>query len=139
HAEAMATRFGYPHLSMMDAAETQQRLGSEHYVGGVRDAGAGHIHPMKLVVGTARVAAAAGARLFEETPSTGISVSGGKVVVSTQHGTITAQKCLIATNAYGDDLEPVSAAHIMPIGSFIGATVPLDEDSPVIPGGESVS
>src|SRR5690606_16750315 len=119
--------------------ETQQRLGSEHYVGGVRDTGAGHIHPMKLVVGTARVAAEAGARLFENTPASGIAATGGKVVVSTPRGTITAQKCLIATNAYGNDLEPVSAAHIMPIGSFIGATVPLGEDSPVIPGGESVS
>ena len=139
HAEAMTTRFGYPHITMMDAAETQQRLGSSHYVGGVRDAGAGHIHPMKLVVGTARVAAAAGARLFENTPSTGIASEGGKVVVRTARGTITAEKCLIATNAYGNDLEPKSAAHIMPIGSFIGATVPLGDDSPVIPGGESVS
>ena len=44
--------------------------------------------------------------------------------VSTPKGTISAQKCLIAVNAYGGTLEPVSAAHIMPIGSFIGATVP---------------
>jgi gamma-glutamylputrescine oxidase len=37
-------------------------------------------------------------------------------------------------------LEPVTAAHVMPIRSFIGATVPLGRtDSPVIiPGGESV-
>lgn len=138
HAEAMA-RFGYPHIRLMDAAETQQRMGSRHYVGGVRDLGAGHIHPLKLVVGTARVAAAEGARLFENTPSTGITTNGGKVVVSTARGTISAQKCLIAANAYGEDLEPVSAAHIMPIGSFIGATVPLGDDSPIIPGGESVS
>jgi gamma-glutamylputrescine oxidase len=94
---------------------------------------------MKLVVGTARVAAQSGARLFENTPATGISVNGGKVVVATPRGTITAQKCLLATNAYGGDLEPVSAAHIMPIGSFIGATPPLGADSPVLPGGESVS
>ncbi|MEP4420231.1 MAG: FAD-binding oxidoreductase, partial [Nitratireductor sp.] len=41
-------------------------------------------------------------------------------------------------NAYGGGLEPVSAAHVMPIGSFIGATPPLGDDSPVIPGGEAV-
>ena len=39
-------------------------------------------------------------------------------------GTVTAKKCLIATNAYGGDLEPVGAQHIMPIRSFIGATPP---------------
>jgi gamma-glutamylputrescine oxidase len=138
HAEIMATRFGYPHISFMDAKETAERLGSTCYYGGTRDMGTGHIHPMKLVVGTARVAVAAGAHLFENTRSTGIASDGGKVLVSTPRGTIKADKCLIAVNAYGGDLEPVSAAHVMPIGSFIGATVPLGADSPVLPGGEAV-
>jgi gamma-glutamylputrescine oxidase len=138
HAETMASRFSYPHISFMDARETAERLGSTAYFGGTRDTGTGHIHPMKLVVGTARVAALAGAQLFEGTPSTGIISNGGKVTVSTSRGTVTAQKCLIAVNAYGGTLEPVSAAHIMPIGSFIGATVPLGADSDVLPGGEAV-
>lgn len=138
HAETMASRFSYPHISFMDARETAERLGSTAYFGGTRDTGTGHIHPMKLVIGTARVAALAGAQLFEGTPSTGIISSGGKVRVSTLRGTVTARKCLIAVNAYGGTLEPVSAAHIMPIGSFIGATVPLGADSTVLPGGEAV-
>jgi gamma-glutamylputrescine oxidase len=138
HAEIMAGRFGYPHISFMGATETAERLGSTRYFGGTRDAGTGHIHPLKLLIGTARVAAQAGAQLFEQTPSTGITSSGGKVKVTTPSGTITADKCLIAVNAYGGTLEPVSAAHIMPIGSFIGATVPLGADSKVLPGGESV-
>ncbi|AZV17876.1 FAD-binding oxidoreductase [Mesorhizobium sp. M7A.F.Ce.TU.012.03.2.1] len=138
HAEIMASRFAYPHISFMDARETAERLGSTAYFGGTRDTGTGHIHPMKLVIGTARVAALAGAQLFEGTPSTGIMSSGGKVKVSTPRGTVTAQKCLIAVNAYGGALEPVSAAHIMPIGSFIGATVPLGAESDVLPGGEAV-
>ncbi|WP_214474206.1 FAD-binding oxidoreductase [Mesorhizobium sp. dw_380] len=138
HAEIMAGRFSYPHISFMDAKETAERLGSTAYFGGTRDTGTGHIHPMKLVIGTARVAAQAGAQLFEGTPSTGIISTGGKVKVSTPKGTISAQKCLIAVNAYGGTLEPVSAAHIMPIGSFIGATVPLRSGSKVLPGGESV-
>ncbi len=138
HAEIMANRFGYPHLSFMDARETAERLGSPRYFGGVRDTGTGHIHPLKLVIGTARVAAQAGAHLFEQTPSTGITSAGGKVRVTTPSGTITAQKCFVTVNAYGGDLEPVSAAHIMPIGSFIGATVPLGDDTPVLPDGEAV-
>ncbi len=139
HAEAMATRFNYPGIAYMDAAETHERMGSDHYYGGVRDTGTGHIHPLKLVIGTARVAAQAGAKLFENTGSTGIATNGGKVVVTTPKGTITAKKCLIAVNAYGGDIEPQTASHVMPIGSFIGATVPLGDDSPILPGGESVS
>lgn len=138
HAEIMAGRFNYPHIAFMDARETAERLGSTRYFGGTRDTGTGHIHPMKLVIGTAKVATAGGAHLFEQTPSTGITSSGGKVRVTTPRGTITAQKCLIGVNAYGGTLEPVSAAHIMPIGSFIGATVPLGADSKVLPGGEAV-
>lgn len=138
HADIMATRFDYPHISFMDRRETAERLGSPVYFGGTRDTGTGHIHPLKLVFGTARVAAAAGAHLFENTAVTGISSSGGKVRVATPSGTVTAQKCLIAVNAYGGTLEPVSAAHVMPIGSFIGATAPLGADSPVLPGWESV-
>lgn len=138
HPDIMGARFGYPHITFMDAAETAQRLGSSRYFGGTRDTGTGHIHPLKLVVGTARVAASAGAALFENTKSTGITSSGGKVRVATARGTITAEKCLIAVNAYGEKLEPISSAHVMPIGSFIGATVPLGADSPVLPGGEAV-
>jgi len=138
HAEVMATRFNYPHLTFMDAKEAAERLGSTAYFGGTRDTGTGHIHPLKLVIGTARVATQAGAQLFERTSSTGITSTGGKVRIATPRGTITASKCLIGVNAYGGSLEPVSAAHIMPIGSFIGATVPLGADSKVLPGGEAV-
>ncbi|MCO5156021.1 MAG: FAD-binding oxidoreductase [Aquamicrobium sp.] len=138
HAEIMATRYGYPHIAFMDAQETAERVGSTRFFGGVRDTGTGHVNPLKLVVGTARVAAAAGARLFESTKATGISSANGKVTVTTPRGTIHADKALIAVNAYGGDLEPISAAHVMPIGSFIGATPPLGTDSPVLPGLESV-
>jgi gamma-glutamylputrescine oxidase len=138
HAEIMATRFGYPHIAFMDARETAERVGSTRFFGGVRDTGTGHVNPLKLVVGTARVAAQAGARLFENTKATGISSANGKVTVTTPRGTIVADKTLIAVNAYGGDLEPTSAAHVMPIGSFIGATPPLGEGSPVLPGLESV-
>lgn len=138
HAEVMAGRFGYPNISFMDAKETAERVGSTRFFGGIRDTGTGHINPLKLVVGTAKVAAAAGAQLFENTKATGISAANGRVTVTTPAGTVTADKALVAVNAYGGDLEPVSAAHVMPIGSFIGATPPLGPDSPVLPGLESV-
>ncbi|RWN25990.1 FAD-binding oxidoreductase [Mesorhizobium sp.] len=138
HAEIMANRFGYPHITFMDARETAERLGSTRYFGGTRDTGTGHIHPLKLAIGTAKVAAQAGAQLFEQTPATGIASLGGKVKVTTPKGTISAEKCLIGVNAHGGTLEPISAAHIMPIGSFIGATVPLGADTKVLPGGEAV-
>ncbi|NRQ13669.1 NAD(P)/FAD-dependent oxidoreductase [Ensifer sesbaniae] len=138
HAEAMATRFGYPHLSFMGREETASRLGSSHYHFGIRDAGTGHIHPMKLLVGLARQAALAGANLFEQTKALRIDRSRGAIVITTDRGTITADRVLVACNAYIGNLEPVSASHVMPIRSFIGATTVLSDHPTVIPGGESV-
>ena len=138
-ADIMAARYGYPHISFMDREETQERVGSTRYHFGVRDTGTGHIHPLKLLVGLARVAAASGARIHEMTPASAIHQAGGKTVIDTPKGTITADRVLIATNAYIGNLEPVTAAHVMPIRSFIGATAPLDRFPQVLPGSEAVA
>lgn len=138
HADLMATRFNYPHIRFMEADETAELLGSQRYFGGVYDTGTGHIHPLKLLIGMAKVAAQSGAHIFEHTRATGIESASERVKVTTPRGTITAKNTLIAVNAYGGKLEPVSAAHVMPIRSFIGATVPLGDNSPVLPGGEAV-
>src|SRR5262249_44244073 len=61
YADYMRERAGYEHISFMNAAETAQRVGSTAYFGGTRDTGTGHIDPLELVTGTARVAAEAGA------------------------------------------------------------------------------
>lgn len=138
HADTMAERYDYPHMRFMDRAETARRLGSDRYLAGIRDTGTGHIHPLKLLIGLAGAASAAGAALHENTRAEAIDRRDGKIVVTTPFGTITADRALIACNAYIGGLEPTTAAHVMPIRSFIGATVPLDDSSGVLPGGESV-
>ncbi|SCX04393.1 Gamma-glutamylputrescine oxidoreductase [Agrobacterium sp. DSM 25558] len=137
--EAMTSRYEYSHVSFMEKAETAERLGSDHYHFGVRDTGTGHIHPLKLIVGLAKAAKAAGAQIFEMTPAKSIRQAGGKTLIETSSGTITADRVLIATNAHIGNLEPVTAAHVMPIRSFIGATVPLDDFPTIIPGKEAIA
>lgn len=138
HVRIMTEEYGYQGLSFLDRDALAQKLGSTRYHGGTYDAATGHINPLKYVVGLASAAAVAGARLYENTRARSISSAGGKVTVTTDAGEIVAGQALIACNAYIDGLEPVTSAHVMPIRSFIGATVPLGADSPVIPGGESV-
>jgi gamma-glutamylputrescine oxidase len=139
NAEIAALRYDYPHLTFMDRQETQDRLGSKRYFCGIRDTGTGHIHPLKLLVGLARVAANAGAEIFEMTKATAIHESGGKVTIATPQGQVVASKALIACNAYIENLEPVTARHVMPIRSFIGATAPLSDHPGVLLGGEAVA
>lgn len=138
-AELLRDRYGYPHVSFMDREETAERLGSSRYHCGVRDTGTGHIHPLKLLVGLARVAAEAGARLHEMTPAKAIRQTSGKTLIDTPRGTITADRLLIAANAYIGDLEKQTASHVMPIRSFIGATEPLDDFPTILPGFEAVA
>lgn len=139
NAEIAAMRYDYPHARFMDETETRERLGSKRYFCGVRDTGTGHIHPLKLLIGLAHVAQAAGASVFEMTRATAIRQSGGKTLIDTPAGTITAGRVLIACNGYIGNLEPVTAGHVMPLRSFIGATVPLDDFPAVLPGGEAVA
>lgn len=138
HSEIMATRFNYPHLRFMERDEVAEKLGSKRYYGGTYDSGTGHIHPMKLLIGLAKTAVRTGAKIYENSKATSITSANGRVIVKTARGIINAEKVLIAVNAHGGNLEPVSAAHVMPIRSFIGATVPLDTSYGVLPGGEAV-
>lgn len=138
HVRIMSEEYGYKGLTFLDREALAGKLGSTRYHGGTYDTATGHINPLKYVVGLARAAAKAGARLHENTRAQAISSAGGKFTVKTGSGDIVAGRALIACNAYIDGLEPVTSAHVMPIRSFIGATVPLGADSPVIPGGESV-
>ncbi len=139
NAEIAAFRYDYPHIRFMDREETQERLGSKRFYCGVRDIGTGHIHPLKLLIGLGRVAANAGADIFEMTRATSISQASGLVTIETERGTITANRVLIACDGHIGNLEPVTESHVMPIRSFIGATVPLDRFPDVIPGGEAVA
>lgn len=135
--ETLKSRYGYHSVSYMDGDETAERLGSTRYFGGIRDTGTGHVNPLKLLVGLAKVAASSGAKLFEETSVLSTRRENGRVVAVTGHGEIAAERVLYAVNAYGPDLDRAIDSHVMPIGSFIGATEPLPEGTPVLPGGEA--
>ncbi|WP_208440327.1 NAD(P)/FAD-dependent oxidoreductase [Bartonella raoultii] len=137
HIETMQ-RYGYHGLTFMDREETAKRLGSSFYHGGIYDADTGHINPLKFVVGLAKKAKNAGAKLYEKTPVTGLKRNGSHWRVTTEKGNITAEHVLLATNAYKLGLEHFIEKKIFSLRSYIGATNPLPEESPILRGGESV-
>lgn len=137
HIEAVSTRYGYDQLGWLDQNEMATRLGSTHYYGGAFDAGTGHIHPLKYLIGLAKTADKAGAKLYEQTRALKIQTNNN-IRVETSNGIITADKCLLALNGYHDDIEKQTARSVMPIQSFIGATEPLPDDTEILPGGEAV-
>ncbi|EJF78241.1 hypothetical protein ME7_00232 [Bartonella birtlesii LL-WM9] len=137
HVETMQ-RYGYHGLTFMDRTETERRLGSPFYYGGIYDANTGHINPLKLVVWLAKKAKSTGAKLYEKTRVIAIERNGIHWRVTTEKGSITAEHVLLATNAYKLGLQGFIEKKIFSIRSYIGATEPLPKGCLILRGGESV-
>ncbi len=122
YGDWLRDRYGFE-TEYLDRDAVRAACCTDVYQGGLLDMDAGHLHPMRYVLGLARGAEAAGARIFERTEA--IAVSDGKV--ETLRGTIRADRVVVAGNGYLPDiLSPVSS-RVMSINSFIAATEPLGD------------
>ncbi|HCL4122204.1 TPA: FAD-binding oxidoreductase, partial [Pseudomonas aeruginosa] len=118
---------GYRHeMRLVPAAEMRSVVGSDRYVGGLVDMGSGHLHPLNLVLGEAAAAQSLGVRLFERSPVTRIDY-GTEVQVHTATGKVRAKTLVLGCNAYMNDLNPLLGGKVLPAGSYVIATEPLDE------------
>ena len=118
---------GYRHETQLIGPEQMhQVVASDVYAGGLIDRGSGHLHPLNLVLGEARVAASLGVRIFEQSPVLEIS-HGQTAQVRTRHGTVRAGSLVLACNAHLDELEPRLSGKVLPAGSYIIATEPLSQ------------
>lgn len=116
---------GYmPETRLVAAQDMAQVVGSERYAGGLVDMGSGHLHPLNLVLGEARVAEALGVRIFEQSPALQLS-HGDTVQVRCASGTVRAASLVLACNAHLEELEPRLSGKVLPAGSYIIATEPL--------------
>lgn len=119
---------GYPHEVKMVAAEDMHTVvGSENYIGGMIDMGSGHLHPLNLVLGEAKAAMSAGAKVYERSAVTDIQY-GAQVTVKTEKGSVTCDKLVICGNAYVAGLNPKLEGQVLPAGSYVIATEPLSDE-----------
>ncbi len=112
-----------------EGADLPRLIDSPRYVAAARERRSGHLHPLKYALGLARAAQAAGVRIHEHSPVTGL-LRGAKLVVGTPKGQVKARFGVLAGNCmlpeYGPRVAPELAARIMPVGTYIVATAPLD-------------
>jgi gamma-glutamylputrescine oxidase len=127
YAAKLRDEYGYPHARAVGREEMREMLGTDSYHGGWLDGDAAHLHPLNYLLGLARVARAAGVRMFEGTAVRRIGRSA-PIAVETAGGTVTADHVVLACNGYLDGIEPRVEARIMPINNFILATEPLGEE-----------
>jgi glycine/D-amino acid oxidase-like deaminating enzyme len=109
----------------LDADAVRAQLNSPTYLAGVWDRrGTALLNPAALAWGLARAAEAAGVRIYEHTPARGLRRAGGRLGVTTPHGTITARQAALGTNAFRSLVRRVRL-HTVPVYDYVLATEPL--------------
>jgi glycine/D-amino acid oxidase-like deaminating enzyme len=138
------SKLGAP-VELLSRDQTHQMLGSDAWFGGFWNRSGGHINPLALSRGLARVAIEQGCRIYARSPATAFERKNGRWIVRTAKGEISGRALILATNAYTGEfsksLMPDIAHEVMPILSWQMATQPLSDTAraSIIPGRQAMS
>ena len=142
-AETLARDYGF-HSELVTGADVGRFIDSPRYCAAAFEATSGHLHPLKYGLGLARAARTLGVQIFEHSPVTSLK-RGPTVEAATPQGSVRAAFAVLAGNCtlaeYGANVAPEIAPRIMPVGTYIIATAPLDPAlcARLIPGNAAVS
>jgi glycine/D-amino acid oxidase-like deaminating enzyme len=120
-------RRGIP-VSVLDRKAVREATGTDRYIRAMLDRRGGDLQPLSYARGLARAAIAAGAAIHGQTPATSLRREGGRWRIETPRAVVRADKILVATNGFTDDLWPGLRRTIVPVFSSIAATEPLPDD-----------
>jgi glycine/D-amino acid oxidase-like deaminating enzyme len=138
------SRYGAP-VELLSRDQTRQMLGSDAWFGGFWNKSGGHINPLALSRGLARVVLERGGRIYARSPAISFNRHNDRWLVTTEQGEISGRALVVATNAYTGEfsktLLPAIANEVMPVLSWQMATQPLSETvrNSVIPGRQAMS
>lgn len=129
-ADRMASLY-QAEFTRISPAELPDWIASPRYHSGVHDPRSGHLHPLKLALGLARAAAAAGVQIFENSPVVSLTETGtggsSQASLSTASGAqVKAQQVLLAGNVYLQGISRHLESRIMPVGTYIVCSEPLE-------------
>ena len=127
-SEKLARDYAYDRIEPLDRDAFRALVPSDAYIAGELDHGAGHLNPLDLALGMARLADAAGAKLREMSHVHHIRHArraDEKTIVQTDKGRVICDHVILAANGYLGNLEMKVAARVMPINNFVVATAPL--------------
>ncbi|SET36774.1 NAD(P)/FAD-dependent oxidoreductase [Thorsellia anophelis] len=129
-AELKLSKFNYPHQKIIPKQAISNYINSDIYHNAVYDDFSGHLNPLKYALGLADIAKSLGVRIYENTPA--VSIQGDStLIIKTPLANCQSKYCLIAgnvyTNEYGKLLPKKIEKQIMPVGTYITVTEPLDK------------
>jgi glycine/D-amino acid oxidase-like deaminating enzyme len=113
-------------LELLSRSAMRDRLSSPAIHGAFKVGGA-LVNPHRLVRGLCRVVRGQGVPVHEHTPALAMSRNGSRHVIQTPSGILTADKVLLATNAYQHQFVPFRRK-IKPFWSYLAITEPLTDE-----------
>lgn len=115
-------------VALLDRTHLRAMTGTDRYVCGLLDRRGGDLHPLSYARGLARAAIGAGVAVHGDTRALSLERDAQGWRIRTPRATVRAEKILIATNGFADDLWPDLRRTIVPVFSSIAATAPLPDD-----------
>jgi gamma-glutamylputrescine oxidase len=130
--ETMAKRYNYDSdAEWIEPNALNRWIDSPRFHSGYHDRRSGHLHPLNYTLGLARGAQSLGVRICEHTPVRTMT-PGEPAVLNTDKGDVKARYVVLAGNMYlpevSPKLAPKLARRIMPVGTYIVGTEPLDPE-----------
>jgi len=122
----LVKELGLTGVDWIEADEVQKRVKSPLYMGAWWEPRCSLVNPAKLAREMKRVAVKYGAEVYERTPVTEIKRSAQGFTVKTPKATISAEKIVLATNAYSLAI-PEMRAMQQPVWTYIVLTEPLSK------------
>lgn len=98
------------------------------FVGGMREVVGGMMNPGRFSLGMREVLLQSAATVHENTAVTSIDRTASGVVLTTPEGTLTAQRVVLATNAYAGEWDATPRNLSVPIYVVEAETEPIDPD-----------
>ena len=137
-AVRLCERHGVDSLQRLSPAVVAERTGSPVHLAGVFDPAAITVQPGLLVRGLRRVALARGVRIYEHSRVTALD-RGRPAVIRTPRGAMTAERVVLATNAWTAALREFHR-RLFVVSSEVVATAPIPERLAAIgwTGGEAI-
>jgi glycine/D-amino acid oxidase-like deaminating enzyme len=115
-------------VTLLRQGAIREATGTDRYLLAMKDARGGDVQPLSYARGLVRAVLAAGAAVHGRTPATSLRREGGRWRIETPRAVVRAEKILIATNGFTDDLWPDLRRTIVPVFSSIAATEPLPDE-----------
>jgi gamma-glutamylputrescine oxidase len=134
----MARDYGYE-TRWITPQEMPHWIASPRFHSGIHDPKGGHLHPLKYSMGLGAAAASLGVRIHEDTSV--VEIQPGRVVkLLTREGSVSASHVLLAGNVYLQGLAPALESRVMPVGTYIVTSEPIDAKlaRSLIPSGSAV-